>query len=658
LRVFVFILVWATVGFSQTVCATCHPQIARKYAQTGMGRSFSSSIPPLSQAPFYHKASDTWFATVERGGKYFQRRYQIGFGGKETNVDELSIDYVMGSGSHVRTWLHKTPAGALLQLPLAWYAENGGSWAMNPGYDKADQPNSRRKIDYECMSCHNSYPEIPKGHEQLRAEPVYSGTIPEGISCERCHGSGEAHVRAAQSGNASRPAIREAIVNPAKLTPERQMEVCMQCHLETTSFPFPHSILKYDRRPFSYRAGQPLADSLLFFDQVKTPLNEDRFQIVNSVYGLRKSECFLQSAGKLQCTTCHDPHSEKTSTESYNGVCRQCHGPAIDKEIATKLHTADKNCIDCHMPKRRTDDVVHAVMTDHFIRQRKPRGDLTASKAEPDGPDTFYRGEAIPYYPARLDGVPDGELYLDLAQVRMKNNLERGLVRFGEALDKSKSAAAEFNVEYADALMAAGKPKEAIADYQEALRKKPDSLAGLIGLGQAFDLAGQPAPAIESFSRATAAYPDSALAWQDAGQIDAKLGRSGEAVATLRKSIAVDAGIPEAHYALGTFLAAKEPTSAVASFREAIRLQPDYAAARLNLAVLLAQRNQLDEAEYEFKQALRARPDYALAHLNYGLMLRGAGRAADAEEQLRLARDGSDPAVRETARRLLSNTPR
>jgi tetratricopeptide (TPR) repeat protein len=613
-----------------------------------MGRSFSSVIPRLSQTPFYHKASDTWFTTIERGGKYFQRRYQIGFDGKETNVDELSIDFVMGSGNHVRTFLHKTPAGALLQLPLAWYSEGGGSWAMNPGYDKPDQPDSRRKINYECMYCHNSYPEIPKGHEQLRAEPVFSGTLPEGIDCQRCHGPGEAHVRAAQSGNASRQAIRDAIVNPVKLTPERLMEVCMQCHLETTSFPFPHSILKYDRGPFSYRAGEPLSDFVLFFDQAKTALNEDRFQIVNSVYGLRKSECFLQSGGKLQCTTCHDPHSERTSAESYNGICRQCHGPAIDKEIATKLHTADKNCIDCHMPKRRTDDVVHAVMTDHFIRQRKPRGDLTAAKAEPNGPGTFYRGEVMPYY-----GVSAGELYLDLAQVRMKNNLERGIVRFGESLDKNKSAAAEFNVEYADALLSLGKTKDAIADYSEALRKKPDLLAGLIGLGQALDSAGQTAQALESFRRAVAAYPDSALAWQDAGQVYAKLGQSNEALAALRKSIELDGDVPEAHYALGTFLSRRDPSAALASFREAIRLQPDYAAARLNLAVLLAQRNQLSEAEFHFKWALRARPDYPLAHLNYGLMLRGAGRSAEAEAQLQLAVNGSDAAVRDAARRLL-----
>jgi hypothetical protein len=48
---------------------------------------------------------------------------------------------------------------------------------MNPGDDIPDQPNARRKINYECMFCHNSYPEIPAGHEQIQAEPRFAGSL-------------------------------------------------------------------------------------------------------------------------------------------------------------------------------------------------------------------------------------------------------------------------------------------------------------------------------------------------------------------------------------------------------------------------------------------------------------------------------------------------
>jgi len=129
-------------------CAPCHPKIAESYAQTGMGRSFARPRN-VAAGSYDHAASDTHFEMIERGGNFFQRRSQIGFGGRETNVEEKQIDFVMGSGNHAKTFLHRTASGALQQLPLGWYAEKGGYYAMNPGYDTPDQPNSRRKITYE-----------------------------------------------------------------------------------------------------------------------------------------------------------------------------------------------------------------------------------------------------------------------------------------------------------------------------------------------------------------------------------------------------------------------------------------------------------------------------------------------------------------------------
>ena len=58
----------------------------------------------------------------------------------------------------MRTYVHRNADGTLLELPLAWYAEKGGYWAMNPGYDAPDYPYARRQIAYDCMFCHNAYP--------------------------------------------------------------------------------------------------------------------------------------------------------------------------------------------------------------------------------------------------------------------------------------------------------------------------------------------------------------------------------------------------------------------------------------------------------------------------------------------------------------------
>ncbi len=147
---------------ASTPCATCHPKIAAGYAKTGMARSFYTA-PPLAQpARFYHEPSATWYSMEQRNGETWQRRWRIGYDGKETDATETRADYVMGSGNHVRTYLNKTARGTLVELPLAWYSGNGGYWEMNPGHDRpyALPP---RTVAYECMGCHNANPRIPAG---------------------------------------------------------------------------------------------------------------------------------------------------------------------------------------------------------------------------------------------------------------------------------------------------------------------------------------------------------------------------------------------------------------------------------------------------------------------------------------------------------------
>ncbi|HEY1242499.1 MAG TPA: hypothetical protein VGF16_18185, partial [Bryobacteraceae bacterium] len=78
-----------------------------------MARSFHSAtidntIGNTKSATFYHKISDDHFEMLERDGRIYQRRDQIGFEGKPANVLEESVDFVLGSGNHARTFLHRT----------------------------------------------------------------------------------------------------------------------------------------------------------------------------------------------------------------------------------------------------------------------------------------------------------------------------------------------------------------------------------------------------------------------------------------------------------------------------------------------------------------------------------------------------------------------
>ena len=607
-----------------------------------MGRSFSR--PTLSNTvgqqtkavTFYHKPSDSYFSMTERDGHFYQRRYQIGFDGKETNSFEKEIDFVMGSGNHVRAFLNRTSRNTLIELPLAWYAEKGGYWAMNPGYDGPNHPGFRREVSYGCMFCHNGVPAIPSGAEEQGAEPVFSGKLPEGIDCQRCHGPGSKHVETAQRAGARIEDIRRAIVNPARLSPEREMEVCMQCHLETTSFRLPNAIVRYERGPFSYRPGEPLQDFMLHFDEV--PAN-DKVEIASAAYRLRQSNCFLKSAGALRCTTCHNPHEiprGEQAARHYEQACRQCHAAPFDQLVASGKHPRSGDCAGCHMPKRRTDDVVHVVMTDHYIQRRKPARDLLAPIAERQETNgNLYHGQVVPYYPPALVNVPEGELYLAIAQVAQGSNLQQGTRQLAAAIERYHPQRMEYYLQLGDAWVSGGEAGKALPLYEEAVRRKPDSFVALRKLGSGLRSSGQLARAAEVLKRALDLNPADAGTWHELGLAYLNQGAKSEAMAAFQKATAADRDMPEACNSMGgAWLESGDLARAESAFRQAIQIQPDYAEAHSNLGNVLSAAGHSDEARFHFETAVRLRPDSADARYNYAIALAKVSRFDEAQRQI------------------------
>ena len=356
---------------------------------------------------------------------------------------------------------------------------------MNPGYDRPDHDGFRRPITYDCMFCHNAYPRIPPGHEQPFAEPVYAGPLPGGIDCERCHGPGDRHIRVAGRPGAPKAEIRASILNPARLSAERQMEGCMVCHLESTSFPLPNAVQRFERPAFSYKPGEPLGDFLLNFDHAPEAGREDKFEIVSAAYRLRRSACYLRSSGRLLCTTCHNPHDVPRGSEAvrhYTAVCRQCHGAVFDRRVRAGAHTSAVDCVACHMPKRRTEDVIHVAVTDHYIQRRQPTRDLLAERAERQD---AYRGPVVLYYPERLESSPGNDLSVAVAQVIQESNLAVGIPQLAAAIEKYRPSRAEYYFELAEALQKSGDLSNGIRYYREAVQRNPDFGLGLQRLGAA-----------------------------------------------------------------------------------------------------------------------------------------------------------------------------
>lgn len=629
-------------------CASCHRQIYNTYKQTGMGKSFfrpmpSNTIEDYKDKNHYYSAlSDTHYAMIVRDGVYYQRRWQVGLNGVETNVEEMKVDYVLGSGDLARSYLHRTERDTLIELPLGWYSERGGYWALSPGFD-SKHPQTRRMVSYECTFCHTGYPQLSEQARSQAIDAVFTGKIAEGIDCQRCHGPGGQHIAVAQSGSPTQAEFRRTIVNPARLEPKRQLEVCMQCHLEPTSGHLPSIIRKFGRDPFSYIPGQPLEDFNRYFDYPEGKGYDDRFQIVSAAYRLRKSRCFIESQGAMTCLNCHDPHrvlpSGQEAVTFYAAACGKCHQPALKQKVAAGKHPASQDCVSCHMPRRRTEDVVHVVVTDHYIQRKLTDRNLLAELTEIHLPESDdYHGEVLPYYPAQPPATAENNLYRGVAEVVLQNNLARGVADLSRQIAQQPPPRAEFYTVLGDAWMSSKEPRKAAAAYTHALERKNTSLVALQGLARAQQQQGDDVLSAKTLDQALHVAPLEPSTWFQYGLLEAQRGRREEALAKLQKALAISPDLPEGYFNVANLLLQTgRPQEAEPLLAKALALDPYDAAAYDLLGQVMAMRRNTDGALYSFQKAVKLRPGYAPYLYNYALGLLQVGRYDEAKTQIQAA---------------------
>ncbi|HEU5020433.1 MAG TPA: tetratricopeptide repeat protein, partial [Bryobacteraceae bacterium] len=411
-----------------------------------------------------------------------------------------------------------------------------------------------------------------------------------------------------------------------------------------TSERIPATLVRFDRGPFSFQPGQGLESFSLSFDHAPGTGHDDKFEIVGaSAYRLRQSQCFLKSAGKLTCDTCHNPHNIPRGAEAvshYASVCRQCHTAKqgsiepIDSLIAAGKHTAGADCAGCHMPKRRPTDTPGLVMTDHLIARLPPAGNLLAPFRERIPEE--YKGAVVPYYPSPLPGTPENSLYLAVAQVGLKNNLQTGLPELEREIARQKPSNAQFYIVLGDALHGAGKPREAVTAYEQALRLKPNSLQALRSLSDALAAAGEHARAEETLQRAVQMAPSDPEAWYKYGLLDSDPTK-------IEKAIALDPSLPEKSRRLGEILLKKgDLKGAEAALKDALRTDPWDEDAWDLAGRVHSEKNETAEAMFDFERAVRLRPGSPVYLYDSALALARASRFDEAEQRIRAALRADD----------------
>ncbi len=177
-----------------------------------------------------------------------------------------------------------------------------GSDRSRPGANQYNLASGRwvdyhagEKKPYDCGGCHTTGYSA-EGHQDGLPGIVGTWALP-GITCEACHGPGAAHVKAPGKAN---------------IKIDTSPSACGQCHVRGSADAIPASggFIRHHEQYNEYLAGP--------------------------------------HAGKIVCTTCHDPH--KRAEVSIRLGCDGCHAQAASAYEGSAKQRAGVTCVDCHMP--------------------------------------------------------------------------------------------------------------------------------------------------------------------------------------------------------------------------------------------------------------------------------------------------------------------
>jgi hypothetical protein len=328
-------------------CAACHGEKVHSFHETAHAKT--SSLPTAETIHGKFTDGSNKLNTVNPNMVFVMEALEKGYfltaHMRTSATEELSrterFDIVVGSGRKGQTYLYWNE-DQLFELPVSYWT-GLDAWVNSPGYTDGTAEFDRPILP-RCLECHaSSFESNAPPDNRFKA----SGLV-LGISCERCHGPGSEHIARFRSAAAPKAPADTAIVNPAKLSRARQIDVCALCHAG---------------------AGQPLAPSGTF-----TPGDElshflafakyepsDHIDVhASQVQLLEKSRCF-QSTTTLTCITCHNVHAPQRDADSFSSVCMTCHKLESCGKFKAMGHAIDNRCVDCHMPLQQTGKIISKV---------------------------------------------------------------------------------------------------------------------------------------------------------------------------------------------------------------------------------------------------------------------------------------------------------
>ena len=150
------------------------------------------------------------------------------------------------------------------------------------------------------------------------------------------------------------------------------------------------------------------------------------------------------------------------------------------------------------MPKRRSQDAVHVVLTDHRIQRTPAPGDSLAPLEERHDP---YRGE-VRFYQGYDLSTSERSLYLGLALVTDGANVPLGVRLLQDGMRQRANVPIEARMGLARALMQQDRPSEAMEQCRSVLASRPELAAVRAECAKVLEKLGRDQAALAEYRRA------------------------------------------------------------------------------------------------------------------------------------------------------------
>ncbi|MFI8558536.1 tetratricopeptide repeat protein [Pseudomonas putida] len=551
--------------------------------------------------------------------------YYVNIEGEDGKPADFRVLYTFGF-EPLQQYLVALSRGRLQALTLAWdsrpAAQGGQRWfSLYPGQRFAPDDPLHWTGRYQnwngmCADCHSTA--LAKNYDDKK-DSFASTWQEQNVGCQGCHGPGQAHVDWAKEHPGASPAQGLAVDFKA-LGSKGQVEQCAYCHSRRQG-------LGTGQLPGHPQLDQSLPATL------RTGLYHDAGQIDGEVYEFGSFSQSKMYAAGVACTDCHNPHTTKVRIEG-NGLCTQCHNTQPNTARFAGLQAKDYDspehhhhvvgssgaqCMNCHMPTKNY--MVIDPRRDHSIRI--PRPDL--ADTGPDACTTCHQDQKPAWAATAIEGwfgTPKRPVHYGQAFHGVRQDPSTALSRLGYVLaDKSNPAIVRATA--ADQLADIG--PAASSNLRWALQDK-DAVVRAYAVGGFTSLPAEQRlkpllPLLEDPDRAVRDEAVRALADVPAEQLPATF---APLLAEYEQRLRSNADLPGGRLNLAVLLQRQgRDEQAMQEYRQALKMDPYFLPARVNLVTLESSAQRLDKAEQLLRDgvALEKMPEADHGNLAYMLAL-------------------------------------